>query len=58
MNYFGTLPNSKEFIKFYKIKPHLLKKHQKDFTDNKIKDKYLLTLTTINQLTLKSSLTI
>jgi len=25
MNYFDTLPNSKEFIKFYKVKPHLLK---------------------------------
>jgi hypothetical protein len=40
MNYFDNLPNSKEFVKFYKKKPHLLKKHQKDFNDNKIKDKY------------------
>jgi hypothetical protein len=39
MRFFDRLPNSKEFAKFYKEKPHLLKKHQKDFKEHK--DKYL-----------------
>lgn len=40
MRFYSKLPNAKQFDNYYKQKPHLYKKHQKDF--NELKDKYLI----------------
>ena len=39
MRFYSKLPNANKFDSYYKQKPHLYKKHQKDF--NELKDKYL-----------------